>query len=61
MRKALHKVGLYILFIGFLKSQIPEALSEIELANVELLALAAIAMALRVAAVFRNPQTQPQQ
>lgn len=51
---ALHKVGIYILFTGFVTSQLPRSPGELEFANAVLLALAATGLALRVAAFVRS-------
>jgi sulfoxide reductase heme-binding subunit YedZ len=53
----LHTVGLYILFMGFLLSQVPDSPEQTGIANLALITLAAIALALRVSAFFRRRRT----
>lgn len=52
--QVLHKLGLFVLFAAFLQSQVPRSLDALEFANAVLLALAALAVAARVAAFLRR-------
>lgn len=52
--KALHKVGLFFLFFAFTQSQMPQSFDQLELVNGLLLALAAIALMIRIAAFLAN-------
>lgn len=54
--KALHKIGLYVLFAGFFASQIPRSLDDLAAVNAILIALAALALAARVAAFVKQRQ-----
>jgi len=48
--KALHKVGLFFLVFAFTQSQLPQSLDQLELVNGLLIALATIALVIRIAA-----------
>lgn len=52
--KVLHKLGLYILIIGFAVSQVPQSVDQLELVNGLLLGLLLLALAARVGAYVRR-------
>ena len=52
--KKLHKVGLFFLVAAFTDSQLPQSLDQLELANGLLLALAALALVIRITAFLTN-------
>ncbi len=52
--KVLHKLGLYVLFVAFLVSQVPRTLDALELINAILIGLALLAIAARVAAFIQR-------
>lgn len=52
--KALHKVGLFFLVFAFTQSQMPQSLDQLELVNGLLIALAAVALVIRIAAFFAS-------
>jgi DMSO/TMAO reductase YedYZ heme-binding membrane subunit len=52
--KALHKVGLFILVAAFTDSQRPQSMDQLELINGLLIAMAAVALAIRIAAFLAN-------
>jgi len=52
--KILHKVGLFFLVAAFTDSQLPQSLDQLELANGLLLALAALALVIRITAFLTN-------
>ena len=60
--KVLHKLGLFYLFAAFLQSQLPRSLDQLELANGVLIALAVVALVIRLTAFLgnRRPKPQPQ-
>jgi len=60
--KGLHKTGLFVLFGGFLSSQLPKSLDQLDFANGVLVALAAVALVIRITAflVRYRAKGQPQ-
>jgi DMSO/TMAO reductase YedYZ heme-binding membrane subunit len=52
--KALHKIGLFVLFAAFLDSQLPKQLDQLETVNAALIGLAALAIAARVGAFIQR-------
>ena len=52
--KVLHKIGGFVLFFAFLRSQVPQNLDQLQAINAVLLGLAALALAARVAAFIRQ-------
>ncbi len=52
--KVLHKLGLYVLFVAFLMSQVPRTLDALEMINAVLIGLALLAIAARVAAFIQR-------
>ena len=52
--KALHKVGLFFLVYAFTQSQMPQSFDQLELVNGLLIALAAVALVIRIAAFLAN-------
>jgi DMSO/TMAO reductase YedYZ heme-binding membrane subunit len=58
--KALHKLGIFVLFGAFLSTQIPQSIRELEVASGLLVAMAIVALFLRVVAFLRNRRPQPQ-
>jgi DMSO/TMAO reductase YedYZ heme-binding membrane subunit len=58
--KTLHKLGIFVLFGGFLWTQLPRSSDELEFANGLLIVIAAAALLLRAVAFFRRRRPQPQ-
>ena len=58
--KVLHKLGLFVMFYGFSRSQMPASIDELKLVNALLLVLAAAALVLRIVVFFRSRRPQPQ-
>lgn len=58
--KVLHKLGLFYLFVAFSQSQLPRSIDQLELINGVLLALAAVALAIRISAFIARRRTKPQ-
>lgn len=52
--KVLHKLGLFVMFYGFTRSQMPASFDELIFVNGLLLALAAAALLLRIFAFFKH-------
>ncbi len=52
--KVLHTLGLYVLFVAFLVSQVPRSIDALEAVNAVLIGLAVLAIAARVGAFFRR-------
>jgi len=52
--KALHKIGLFFLVASFTHSQLPQSIDQLELVNGLLIALAAVALVIRIAAFLAN-------
>ena len=52
--KVLHKLGLYVLFFAFLRSQVPQSLDRLEAANAILIGLALLAIAVRIGAFVKR-------
>jgi DMSO/TMAO reductase YedYZ heme-binding membrane subunit len=57
--KALHKAGIFVLFGGFLVTQLPQSIDELEVTNGLLIATAIAALLLRIVAFLRRRQAQP--
>lgn len=59
--KVLHKLGLFYLFVAFTQSQLPRSIDQLEWVNGTLLALAAVALVIRLTAFLANrAKPQPQ-
>ena len=58
--KALHKVGLFFLVFAFTQSQLPNSMDELELVNGLLIALAAVALVIRIAAFVAKYRAKEQ-
>lgn len=58
--KALHKVGLFFLVFAFTQSQLPNSMDELELVNGLLIALAAVALVIRIAAFVAKYRAREQ-
>jgi DMSO/TMAO reductase YedYZ heme-binding membrane subunit len=58
--KALHKLGIFVLFGAFLLTQLPKSIDELEVVNGLLIAMAIVALLLRIVAYLnrRRPQLQ---
>jgi len=59
--KALHKVGLFFLVYAFTQSQMPQSSDQLELVNGLLIALAAVALVIRIAAFLLKYRAKGQQ
>jgi len=59
--KVLHKLGLFYLFVAFTLTQLPKSLDQLELVNGLLIALAAVALVIRITALLVKYRAKGQQ